>query len=132
MHIAVHGGSSRTDNKGDLWDQFIIEKDLTVMNVGDQPTFHNHLGSSCIDITITTAPHKCNKWTNTGIKNGSDHTQLLFTFETGPVSSDTMVQNIATTDWGTFASNLKPLGVLPEIIHTTAELNREPYNLQII
>ena len=112
-------GSNSNNNRGDKWEEFILANDLEVANSGNSVTFENHLGSSTIDITLVKNLQLSN-WSNTGLQYGSDHYLITFQLSCSATINQHMVQNIATTDWQCFQSNLKQLVDNP--INSTAEL----------
>ena len=102
-------GSTSNNRRGDDWEELMAVSQLSLLNNSNQYTFSNHLGSSCIDLTLTNDCNKFDNWQNTGLFNGSDHSILLCTSTYIDPHVEGEVQNIERTDWNAFRSNLLPL-----------------------
>ena len=50
-------GSQENNTRGDIWEQYVVHNNLSILNQGDSPTFSNHIGSSCIDLSLTNDPY---------------------------------------------------------------------------
>ena len=113
-------GNETNNTRGDIWEQYLMRNALSPLNHGITPTFDNHIGSSCIDLSLTNRPANFTNWHNTEIQLGSDHTLILLTACNGKPSSPKLVQNIARTNWSIFKSALPLLD--NAVIRSTSDL----------
>ena len=123
---SVVWGNLRGNQRGHLWEEFLAEKQLDTLNNSNSPSFSNHLGSSCIDISITNDNRKFSNWQNTSLFNDSDHSILLCTTAFNNAFVERKYQNIDKANWEIFKSSLEPL---PKgMITSTANLNDRASN----
>ena len=114
-------GNLSNNRRGDIWEELIARENLTLLNNTDEHTFSNHLGSSCIDITLSNDTFKFNNWLNTGSISGSDHSLLICSSAHSNALTDKKMQNIANTNWPLFKSSLAP--IIDSEINSTEALN---------
>ena len=114
-------GNEYGNNRGYMWEDFLALEQLSILNNSDEPTFKNHLGSSCIDLSISNDCRKFSNWLNTGLFNESDHAIILCTSTYNNAFVDKKVRNLEKSDWSIFTSSLKPLS--EEDICNTSQLN---------
>ena len=101
-------GNEVNNTRGDLWEQYIVRNSISLLNSSADPTFENHIGHSCIDLSLTNDPQGFSNWWNSGLQNGSDHSVILATSYIGIPTEAKLVQNIARTDWQLFSASLPP------------------------
>lgn len=92
-------GSSHTEDRGSKLEQFILQHYLIVLNRGTEHTFLSHVGSSIIDITLSTPKlaDKINNWKVTQEINHSDHKTIKFDIST-PEPIEIMRRNYGNLD----------------------------------
>ena len=101
----------KTDKRGEFIEDFLIENDLSCLNIGNNPTFENAQGStSIIDITIANyslATSICN-WKVDNHLHISDHFRITFSINNSSNfrTVDTLDWNYKKGDWVLFKKEL--------------------------
>ena len=77
-------GSSKTDGRGKILEDFILKYNLDIVNRGNEKTFESHLGRTCIDVTLASPnlASKIQNWTVNTSDNHSDHNDIEFSIDT--------------------------------------------------
>ena len=109
-----------SDNIGELIEQFLINNDLTCLNVGNSPTFQYGAGNtSIIDLTVANfrlASHVSN-WKVEQLLHSTDQYRLNYTINDCPNfrTQTAKVWNFKKGDWSYFKSQLDSnTGLVPE------------------
>ena len=100
-------GSPYGDNRGELFEEFIENNDLTVLNNNTIPTFQGHRGSSFIDVTLANAAayRKINRWQIADDETLSEHALIQWEFKFDNHGDETMRRtryNTNKADWDKF------------------------------
>ncbi|XP_011312971.1 uncharacterized protein [Fopius arisanus] len=99
-------GSSNTNARGEALNDFIMEKDLQILNRGKEPTFMDCRRHEVLDITICTAgmARWVKDWRGSKEPSGSDHSQirLSLTCESEQIPR----RNPKDTNWGSYREEL--------------------------
>ena len=97
-------GCEDTNKRGIEFDNLIINQDLIINNIGNTPTFVNHLGSSIIDITITNslANSMISNWHVDTNDSLSDHRYIEYNLNFAFNPSNSTHRNWKKADWSTF------------------------------
>ena len=126
-------GSSYTDNRGTLLEDFIATNNLTPLNRGSIPTFDSHLGSSVIDFTFVSQnlADEANDWeVRDENDNTSDHKLITFTLDHNRVKYK-MRRSFKSINWKDFnhivenrlrSKELKKLETILDIEEATEEV----------
>ena len=96
-----------TDDRGREWEDFVLNKDLKVHNVGDTFTFNTKKGQSIIDVTISSAGLK-NMIKNWRVADGvpaSDHVSCEFILQV-ECGTEVEVWKFKRSDWVLFEQTL--------------------------
>ncbi|ERL95927.1 hypothetical protein D910_00608 [Dendroctonus ponderosae] len=92
-------GSKTTNQRGRLFQEWIIANELVILNQGDIPTFSNANGSTVIDFTAATE-EICQRVTNWRVEaeneNLSDHNNIRFVIESRPRDR---IPNLGRAGW---------------------------------
>ena len=76
-HSLLYG--NETNRRGEIFEEFILNNQLTVENVGRTPTFQSAMGQSIIDVTLTkNLGGTVKEWWVDQSFNGSDHNTISF------------------------------------------------------
>ena len=94
----------------------MLAKNLTVLNVGDEPTFSTSRAESVIDVTLMNNEAiqtlKANEWRFCDQPSFSDHKYIKFTL--GQYSSHVeKCQNLKRADWSQFRLLLNEVSLKP-------------------
>ena len=110
-------GYRKSDNRASTWEEFVVSKNLLILNNPKAITFENSRGhSSRIDWTISTisASSKLVKWqTPDHWISLSDHKAITYSFNLPPISRFRKVSNFNKADWSKFIACLEDK--LPEL-----------------
>ena len=101
-----------SDKRGELIEQFIIDNDLTCLNVGNSPTFQNGAGNtSIIDLTIANyhLASQVSNWKVEQLLHSTDHYRLNYTIKYCPNFRTQMTKtwNFKKGDWSYFKNQLE-------------------------
>ena len=93
-------GSKDTNVRGTHVLDFVVEKDLHILNEGNEPTFINSIRSEVLDLTICTKQliNKITRWHVTEAITLSDHRYIEFNLESTTVTI-TSTRNPRRTNW---------------------------------
>ena len=97
-------GSTYTDNRGTILEDFVATNNLTPLNRGSNPTFDSHLGSSVIDFTFVSQglADEANDWeVRDENDNTSDHKLITFTLDHNKVKYK-MKRSFKSINWDDF------------------------------
>jgi ribonuclease HI len=121
-------GSSDTNLRGIHVLDFIVEKDLLILNEGNEPTFLNSTRSEVLDLTI------CNKQLETKLRNWhvseestlSDHRYILYEIvSVAPLLTQT--RNPRKTNWELFQKILEKKSIDLYDLNPTNDMECELY-----
>ena len=102
-------GCEEHNTRGEELEDFFMTKNLTIMNVGCEPTFETKRAKSIIDLTVvnTWTLQKLNlmDWMVRPEASFSDHKYISFGVE-GYVPVEEMYRNLNKADWMVFQSTL--------------------------
>ena len=101
-----------SDKRGELIEQFLIDNDLTCLNVGNSPTFRNGAGNtSIIDLTIANfrLASCISNWKVEQLLHSTDHYRLNYTINDCPNfrTQTAEVWNFKKGDWLYFKCQLE-------------------------
>ena len=96
--------SEDSNSRGEQLEEFIMQQNLDIMNIGNKPTFINSRSSTIIDITLTyNAKDIIYDWYVRPDYFFSDHRCVQFKIFTGKIQLPT----VAKIDWPKFVSSLE-------------------------
>ena len=106
-------GSSDINNRGDALLNYIICKDLYILNKGSRPTFQVINRSEIIDITV--ASRNLEKsvvdWEVSLDESFSDHNYITFEIREAIVLNNEDFRNVRKTDWIKYRQQLHAIGI---------------------
>ena len=103
----VAWGSKDTNARGSQVMDFIVVKDLHILNEGNEPTFVTSIRSEVLDLTISSRQlqHKINNWRVSDEITLSDHRLITFEFFSA-IGTVSMTRNPRKTDWNQYLERL--------------------------
>ena len=109
-------GSADLNSRGEELETIVLSKNLTVLNVGDEPTFSTSRAESVIDVTLMNNEPiqtlKADEWRVCDQPSFSDHKYIKFTL--GQYSSHVeKYQNLKRADWTEFRTLLNQVSLKP-------------------
>ena len=109
-------GSADLNSRGEDLETIVLSKNLTVLNVGDKPTFSTSRAESVIDVTLMNNEAiqtlKADDWRVCDQPSFSDHNYIKFTL--GQYNShEEKYQNLKRADWTEFRSLLNQVTLKP-------------------
>lgn len=103
-------GSSDTNRRGEALWEFLVEKDLHILNRGSVPTFRNILRDEVLDVTVATSSlawQACD-WHVSKEESLSDHRHIRFSFPLDPsLNTVKLIRKPRKTNWIDFRRKLK-------------------------
>jgi hypothetical protein len=125
-------GSPSDNTRGRTFEEFMIEQDLDVNNIGNQPTFRNEQGAqSIIDLTLTSNRYDrlIRNWTISKTYFGSDHKMIHFTMESTKIKPIT-TYNYNKCNWTSFRAHLQADWPEQPITWTSNDIDSEAELIQ--
>ena len=106
-------GSSDINNRGDGLLNYIISKDLYILNKGSRPTFQVINRSEIIDITVASKNLEKSvvNWEVSLDESFSDHNYITFEIKEAIVLNNEDFRNIRKTDWTKYRQQLHTIGI---------------------
>ena len=102
--------------RGRLFDQFILQYGLQVVNRGVTPTFQTLRAESFIDVTLCRGVDVCD-WRVDTSYNASDHNSILFVLNQAVLIPPKEIRPWTKADWPAFKTKLASVGYsIPEVI----------------
>ena len=100
-------GCETNNSRGDVLEEFILEQNLAVMNVGHAPTFVTKRAKSIIDVTLVsdTITDKVANWNVNKEYQFSDHRRLEFEIKYKAIIT-VVTRNFRKANWNIFKSFL--------------------------
>ena len=121
-------GSTNNNKRGEDLLEYILHKNLIVINEGTTPTFVTANRKEILDLTIISSDliNKITDWKVSNIESFSDHKYLDFTLNLQSIKNEISFRNVRKTDWDLYreklAENRKNTGNLSNYdIDTAAE-----------
>eukprot|EP00095_Tigriopus_kingsejongensis_P003895 maker-scaffold296_size217904-snap-gene-0.11 protein:Tk03895 transcript:maker-scaffold296_size217904-snap-gene-0.11-mRNA-1 annotation:"lian-aa1 retrotransposon protein" len=119
-HSVVWG--YETNRRGEILEEWILNHNLAVANIGKKPTFVTTRASSCINATITSMGIICQGWKVESFL-ASDHE--LITFKVEGSSEPKWVRSLARANWVRFQRALDQTTWAPGFEWSQAMLHTE-------
>ena len=123
-HSPLWGCPDRNE-RGEGLEEIFLTKNLTVMNVGNVPTFVAGVGESIIDVTVMNCMAlenlKLTDWNVSTEDSLSDHKYILYNLGKYTPSSEKF-RNLKKANWELFAEALE-MGLLPEIANDGSNID---------
>ena len=118
-------GSDERNARGEELEETFLAKNLTVMNVGNEPTFETSRAKSCIDITVVNnmvlQSLNLMDWEVSTEASFSDHKYV--TFSLGKyIPVEEKYRNLRKADWNLF-QNMLDANSLPHVEHDGSNLD---------
>ena len=106
-------GSSDINNRGDGLLNYILSKDLYILNKGSRPTFQITNRSEIIDLTVASVNLEKSvvNWEVSLDESFSDHNYIVFEIREAIVLNNEDFRNIRKTDWSKYRRNLQTIGI---------------------
>jgi ribonuclease HI len=124
-------GCPRDDNRGNLFEQFILQNNLHLLNIGNTATYYNIRGpqtiaKSIIDLTLTSSllSTHAHAWKVHQSWTASDHRMITFTLKTYKPPQK-FVRNPAKCNWAKFQSLLQENWPNQPVVWTHVDIDRE-------
>ncbi len=110
----------KTNKRGEVVEEFIFTKSLTLHNLGTSPTFVARGTHVCIDITVSMnlTPDFIETWRVSNEVTLSDHRPITFQITLGHGTPKHKIQNPEKTTWTTFRNRLDEAPILRPIYIT--------------
>ena len=109
-------GSADLNSRGEDLETIVLSKNLTVLNVGDKPTFSTSRAESVIDVTLMNNEAiqtlKADEWRVSDQPSFSDHKYIKFTLGQY-ISHVEKYQNLKRADWTEFRMLLNQVSLKP-------------------
>lgn len=101
-------GSSNINSRGTHLLEFIVSKNMEILNKGSEATFRNARRSEVIDLTLCTQNFKelVHDWHVSKEETLSDHAAIIFEIR-DRVQTFKLVRNPKKTDWSVYSEKLK-------------------------
>ncbi len=124
-------GSTRSNHRESIILDLLVEYNLTVANVGSEPTFVRSNVESIIDLTIVSNGLDIDEWKVEEADMLSDHRLITFRIDKKLVKSEgKLTRDIRIANWHRFRTILKEsLSFSSKHYWTTADLERESQNV---
>ncbi len=109
-------GEAESNDRGNIIEDWIYQKDLTIQNVGRSPTFTPITGvrHTIIDLTIT------NRWASQRVSNWevlkdddslSDHKKITYNYSTEIAEQEGCIRQYTKANWEIFQQTLRNVGI---------------------
>lgn len=121
----VMWGSSKTNTRGIFLSEFIMSRDLAILNNGNRPTFVNSIREQVIDLTLCSLDvlGDIGDWHVSSDVTCSDHRRIMFGLK-GASMPPIRYRNPKNTDWLRYLERLEDfLGDWDRVIRNDVELN---------
>ncbi|XP_043461994.1 uncharacterized protein LOC122498366 [Leptopilina heterotoma] len=101
--------STKDNQRGQELLEYLIGKDLDILNTGSTPTFINAVRQEVIDITLCSKSieNKLRRWRVSNEPSLSDHSQIVFEVESAVRLEAKWIRNPRKTDWAKYNSELR-------------------------
>ena len=106
-HSTLYGPDD--NERGRIFERFILESSLVVVNRGTTPTFQTIRAESCIDVTLTKNLSVCD-WRVDTRYNASDHNTILFKIDAVELVPAKIIRPWKQAKWEIFQSELNKKG----------------------
>ena len=104
-------GCKNENQRGTILADYILSKNLHVINVGNKPTFENAIRKEILDITICNelALNIVEDWKVSGKVTFSDHKLIEFFLKTDLIDEIPTFRNVKKTNWDNYKKDLGTL-----------------------
>ncbi|KAL7726469.1 hypothetical protein ACLKA6_001091 [Drosophila palustris] len=130
-------GSTDVNKRGECLLEFLVSKNISVLNRGDEPTFRNAIRGEVLDLTICSSNMLAfvSNWHVSGEVSMSDHQHIRFDIGITTLTCP-IFNNPRTTNWELFTVELEqhvnhsnsPIHSMEELEYETNEVHRNIEN----
>ncbi|KAL7724910.1 hypothetical protein ACLKA6_020046 [Drosophila palustris] len=130
-------GSTDVNKRGECLLEFLVSKNISVLNRGDEPTFRNAIRGEVLDLTICSSNMLAfvSNWHVSGEVSMSDHQHIRFDIGITTLTCP-IFKNPRTTNWEHFTVELEqhvnhsnsPIHSMEELEYETNEVHRNIEN----
>ena len=101
-------GCQKSDSRGEVLEDLILENDLSVLNQGSRPTYERSKVGTIIDVCMVSSGISPNfgNWRVSNTSTFSDHSRIDFEMQLGNPPKK-FGRNLKKADWGTFRDLVK-------------------------
>ena len=131
-HSEALWNDKSTCKRGEVWEEFVLDKDLIVHNEGDVFTFNTDKGQSIIDVTLSSSNigRNIKHWKVKDAVTSSDHLSIQFVMQAECAAAPRRF-NFRKCDWTKFQEKLEDrCAEDPSELWTEADLETEALKLQ--
>lgn len=119
-------GSTKTNKRGSSLLEYLVNTDLKILNIGNEPTFINISRREVIDVTLCSPSLRLlvKGWRVSNEESLSDHRYLTFTLS-GHITAKPTFRDCRRTDWGMFSDILTHSPAFSDNLDTRESLDIE-------
>ncbi len=105
-------GMEEGNDRGEKLEEFIVRRNLRILNEGSRPTYERENSRSIIDVTLTSLQDSVDQWQVHEELIYSDHRRISFIINEEIPVSKRLTRSLQKVDWTEFRKRINKLGHL--------------------